>query len=329
MPYPTCYTSSSIGPAPGLPQNFLEREETVSITWDDGFNFSDDAYFKVFHQCEPPAVLNIIDILIRNHKFYDLILAYDERVLRECPNARFLTESACSWIGRKSGNAKAHFSPEFYPSVAEYTPCDINKKQFGVSFLTSSKGWLPGHQLRQQIFDQLASFRSKESYEDLNVWKHKSPPRIDDKKSTLEPYQYSVVVENCQNTGYYTEKIVDCFIAKTFPIYWGCPNLKDYFNPEGFLMFENLGHLWERLHSIHPKMYAQRIEAIEENYQIALKSVHQWDLIEQYITEGIHNKKTGKSEPTSQVITETPYMEQKRNVVSAYRAANLRRPLLS
>ena len=293
MPHPRCFPSSSIGFDVECSHNFLDRPESVSITWDDGFNFSDDSWFKVHHSCEPPAVLDVINVLILNHKFYDLILAFDERVLKQCPNARFLTESACSWIGKKSGDVSSHFSPEFFPSVAKYTPCDTSRKEFAVSFLTSSKGWLPGHQLRQEIFDWLPENISPyESTQLLKVQKHRSPPRIDDKRVTLEPVQFSIAVENCQYAGYYTEKIVDCFIAKTFPIYCGCPDLTKFgFNPEGFLNFVNLEHLKTQLKQITPQLYTERLSAIEENYNIALKSVHQWDLIENYITEGIHNKK--------------------------------------
>jgi hypothetical protein len=224
---------------------------------------------------------------------YDLILAFDDRILKACPNARFLTESNCSWIDRRSGNASP--SPIWTnPTVVNYKSCDVSKKRFGVSFLTSDKGWLPGHKLRLQIFDFLpTTFKPNESYLDLEIIKHKSPPRINDKRETLEPYKFSIVAENCQTNGYYTEKVVDCFIAKTFPIYCGCPNLRDFFNPEGFLMFENMEHLKERLHSITPSLYEQRREAIEENFNIALKSVHTWDLMENYITEGIENKKNG------------------------------------
>lgn len=290
MSRPVCYTSSSIGHCPDLSNNFLDRPETVSITWDDGFHFEgDDSFLRVFHQCEPPEVLDIRQKLIENHSYYDLIMAFDERVLRECPNAVFLTESACSWLGRISGNVTSHFNPDKFPAVAHYEPFDSEKKKFAVSFLTSSKNSFPGHHLRHQIYDNLAN-----SYENgLEVWKHKSPPRIDDKKPTVEPYMFSIAVENSQHNGYYTEKIVDCFIAKTIPIYWGCPNIGNYFNREGIIEFTGWNDLLESLYTLNVEFYHGRRNAIEENYRIALKSVHQWDLIENYISEAIYKKKNG------------------------------------
>lgn len=313
MPRPVCYTSSSIGPCPTLSQNFMDRPETVSITWDDAFYLgslrNDDAWFRVFHQCEPPDVIDIIDRLIQIHKYYDLILSFNDRVLRECSNAMFLTESACSWLPRKFGaidplgnmryeNGVFHKNPV----VMEYNGCDVSAKKFAVSFLTSSKKQFPGHILRQEIFEKLP-----ESFGNLEVFKHKSPPIISDKRTILEPYQFSIVPENSRHSGYYTEKIVDCFIAKTVPIYWGCTDIAKHFNPEGIIQFEDWNDLERKLNSLVPADYANRRYAIEENFKLALKGVHQWDQIENAITEGIALKQmegSKREEATTEVLPE-------------------------
>jgi hypothetical protein len=290
--YPICYTSSSIGPAPGLPKNFLDRPETVSITWDDGFHFEgDDSFLRVFHQCEPPEVLNIVDKLIANHKYYDLIMAFDDHVLRECPNAVFLTESACTWLPRKWDTADPFGVMNWNgirhknPVEMKYEPCDVSKKDFAVSFLTSSKNMFPGHRLRQEIFEKLPN-----SVGDLRVWKHRSPPVINDKRDLLEPYMFSIVPENSEHNGYYTEKIVDCFIAKTVPLYWGCPDIGNHFNIDGILTFTSFGDLQRLLNNLSPEWYRDKSNAIEENFHTALKGVHQWDLIENYVSQAIQKK---------------------------------------
>ncbi len=39
---------------------------------------------------------------------------------------------------------------------------------------------------------------------------------------------------NSSNRGYHTEKIIDAFLSKTVPIYWGCPNLEELgYDPNG------------------------------------------------------------------------------------------------
>lgn len=52
------------------------------------------------------------------------------------------------------------------------------------------------------------------------------------KKGGLLPYRYSLACENCQVPNYFTEKIIDCMLCWTKPIYWGCPNIDQYF-PKG------------------------------------------------------------------------------------------------
>jgi hypothetical protein len=292
MPRPTCYTSSSIGPCPTLCDNFLDRPETTSITWDDGFHFDDPSWFRTFHQCEPPEVFNVIDRLIAVHKHYDLILAWDERVLRECPNAVFLTESACSWLPRQSGNLQETYGTMNHSGILHKNPLadtyvgrSVDAKQFAVSFLTSSKNQFPGHVLRQEIYERLP-----EAVGALRTWKHRSPPIVNDKRTILEPFMFSIVPENSRHNGYYTEKIVDCFVAKTIPVYWGCTDIAKHFNVDGIVQFSNYEDLLEKLKSLTPEFYRDRTNAIEENFNKALLGVHQWDLIENAITKGIERK---------------------------------------
>lgn len=293
MPIPRCFPSSSIGLSVDIGPNFKDRPEYYSISWDDAFEFgslrNDQSWFKVLHMCEPPEVLDVVERAIQIQDYYDLILTWNDKVLRECKNAKFLTESCCSWIDRRAGG-----SVKPCPGVGfevNYEGCDVSKKRFEVSFLTSSKGRCPGHILRQEIYEKLP-----ESVGGLKVWKHRSPPRIDDKRTMLEPVMFSIAPENSRHNGYYSEKLVDCFVAKAFPLYWGCPSLSRYFNPKGYMYFDSCEDLLKKLPLLTPDFYKERLPAIEENFAIALKSVHQWSIIEQRITEGIEEKhrKEGK-----------------------------------
>lgn len=293
MPRPKTYSSSSIGWDVDISHHFADREETVSITWDDGFHFeNDNAFLRVFHQCEPASVLNIVDKLIANHKHYDLIMGFDERVLRECENSVFLTESACSWLPRKSGAVDplgnmryADGTMHKNPVTMEYTGCKVEDKKFAVSFLTSSKMFSTGHKLRQEIYERLP-----ESFGALEVWKHRSPPIVSDKRTVLEPYMFSIVPENSQQSGYYTEKIIDAFVAKTIPVYWGCPDIGKHYNLDGIVQFSSCEDMLCKLASLTPDYYTNHRYAIEENFKLALQGVHQWDLIEEHITRAIEKK---------------------------------------
>ena len=52
---------------------------------------------------------------------------------------------------------------------------------------------------------------------------------IEHKDDGLFDYQYSIAIENCCEEKYFTEKIGDCFLSKSVPLYMGEPNIKDKF----------------------------------------------------------------------------------------------------
>jgi len=54
----------------------------------------------------------------------------------------------------------------------------------------------------------------------------------------LNKYKFIICIENSQNDGYITEKIFNCLLAKTIPIYWGSSKIKNYFNPKCFISIE-------------------------------------------------------------------------------------------
>lgn len=56
-----------------------------------------------------------------------------------------------------------------------------------------------------------------------------------DKAKVLSEYQYSICYENCSMSGYVTEKIIDCLVAGTVPIYIGAPDIKKYVPGDCFL----------------------------------------------------------------------------------------------
>ena len=43
------------------------------------------------------------------------------------------------------------------------------------------------------------------------------------------PYEYSLTLLNSQQTNCFTEKICDAYLSWSMPIYWGCPNIHDFF----------------------------------------------------------------------------------------------------
>ena len=71
---------------------------------------------------------------------------------------------------------------------------------------------------------------------------------LDNKKDGLLDYLFSVAIENCVESDYFTEKITDCILTGTTPIYYGCPEIDRFFDSVYQLnTLDNLDQLTEIL----------------------------------------------------------------------------------
>ncbi len=100
-----------------------------------------------------------------------------------------------------------------------------------LSWVTTGKAVFAGHRARLGFLDRL---RGRIEF-DLFGWDFVP---VEDKWDALAPYRYSIAVENHRNPYYWTEKIADCFLAWTMPIYCGCSRITDYFPAEAMVLID-------------------------------------------------------------------------------------------
>ena len=53
------------------------------------------------------------------------------------------------------------------------------------------------------------------------------------------------------------------------PIYWGCPNIGDYFDERGIITFDRPHDLKEILKNLNEKKYDSMLKYIKTNFEIA------------------------------------------------------------
>jgi hypothetical protein len=80
---------------------------------------------------------------------------------------------------------------------------------------------------------------------------------------------FSICVENSSNYGYHTEKIIDAFLSKTVPIYWGCKNIYEFYDKDGIIVCNDENEIIEAVNKLTEEDYHKRKEAIETNYEMA------------------------------------------------------------
>ena len=132
-----------------------------------------------------------------------------------------------------------------------------------VSIITSHHTSMPGHRLRHRIVDWSRTHRPE-----LEAFGTGYRP-IEDKWEGHAPFHYSVVIENSRCPGYFTEKILDSFLAWSLPIYWGDPRIENVFLPEGMLVCESEREVQERLKTLSERDFERRLPALAENQRRA------------------------------------------------------------
>lgn len=98
-----------------------------------------------------------------------------------------------------------------------------------MSLVTSSKAFTPGHRKRLELVDRLKGHFGDR----LDVF-GKGIREIGDKWDAIADYKYHIALENSYLPHYWTEKLADSYLGGAYPIYYGCPNLRDYFSPNAF-----------------------------------------------------------------------------------------------
>lgn len=92
---------------------------------------------------------------------------------------------------------------------------------------------------------------------------------VEYKLDSVKDYMLQVVVENSVIDTYFTEKIIDCFVTGTIPIYYGTKKIDDFFNSDGIIHFSTLEELFKILGELTQEQYLSRMAGVKDNYQRA------------------------------------------------------------
>lgn len=221
---------------------------------------------------EPNQLFNLHNYALAEGYKYDLIVTWGQEILDKYPNSIY-HPFGISWLEK-----------EYIDSV------DNIQKRFEVSFLCGGKQMIEGHHLRHRLYKRENEVMiPKQWYYTLPDYKfedgHHKVTDVSGKKVLWES-MFTIAVENSSNKGYHTEKIIDAFLSKTFPIYWGCPNLEELgYDPNGFIYCNDETEIINAVNSLTPQLYAERKAAIDHNYEIAKHYADYYGRTRQLLTE--------------------------------------------
>jgi len=203
-----------------------------------------------------------------NYKDYDYLLTYF-RDLLDIPNALY-----------------------FYGVTPQVRPCPNINKVGSVSNITSGRFNNTGHRLRRELWK-----RKNEIKYPKNFWLSSQVPyNIDNEgyptlefgkwhKEKIMVSKYHIAIDT-EDKYFNSEKLIDCFLTKTVPLYWGAKWYESEFDTSGIIHCEDVDNIIYKTNTLPMQsFYANNIKAIEFNYKIALKYKLYNDTLSRKITE--------------------------------------------
>jgi hypothetical protein len=164
---------------------------------------------------EPNEYFGYHDWVIQNKDLFNIILTWDDKVLNYCDNALFIPFGS-TWL--KPNQYEKNYS-----------------KTFQVSHVRGNLLKTHGHTLRFEYHDRSQNELKIpfKSWETAGI-REQIETCAEAKCELFGGAQFGVAIENTTHRGYFTEKIMELFLLKTIPIYWGCSSIGDFFNTKEY-----------------------------------------------------------------------------------------------
>ena len=152
---------------------------------------------------------------------FDAVITSDRDTAH--PN-RIFVQAGLPWhAGSMTAGGKLLDTPMTFEEFEAHEP----RKTRLVSVVSSDKAFTAEHRARLAFVAKLKAALGDQ----VDVF-GRGIADFADKRDVLDDYRYHIALENCAIEDYWTEKLADPYLTLTFPIYHGCPNIKDYFPEE-------------------------------------------------------------------------------------------------
>lgn len=187
----------------------------------------------------------------------------------------------------------------------ELTSLQMPAKPKKLSAIMSSKNLTYGHKQRLKFL-----YDVRNAYPAIEIYGHGfTKEQLGDsykgvlnynghcKYRGLIDYEYSLAIDNVSMENMFDEKIIDCFLTWTKPVYWGCKNIDNFFPANSYVWVD-----------IYDPDAAKRVieeiekpvdyEALKEARELVLYKYNLWPSIERIIRKyapATHQVHTGKT----------------------------------
>jgi hypothetical protein len=169
------------------------------------------------------------------------------------------------------------------------------KKNKMISIICSDKKITDAHKVRYEFTHNL-----KEYFGENLDWYGQGVNPINDKWQAIKDYKYHIVLENGQRDNLISEKLYDAYLGLSFPLYFGAPNINDYF-PKNSLRKINIYNFEESLNTIEKilssDIYEKNYKSLEDSRDLVLSKYNFTSRIYEIIADS-QNKKSQRKKGT-------------------------------
>jgi hypothetical protein len=220
-------------------------------------NKSPEGTVRFLFMLEPPEIMPHLQAAslgaIKSGQI-DYILTHNQVILDKSDKA-FMQEFATSWI-------QGYKFPE---------------KKYETSALIGGKIMAEGHHLRQQLLGRVNEIVTPKKIwlsgnfpvANQQSYSVEEFPRLEQNKAPLFESQFHFCIENAKRDNWFTEKLMDCFQTKTAPIYWGCPNIGNWFDTRGMVIVNSVDEMIQAVNQFNDQTYNEMLPYIEKNFEIS------------------------------------------------------------
>jgi hypothetical protein len=190
---------------------------------------------------ESPAIKpHLYGAILKNVAFlkqhYHAIFTYHPDLIAAAPGFFLYAPAAGVW-GRQG---------------LEIEPLKTNRS--GISMIASGKEMCEGHLIRNQVARELRTLG-------VDVFGKAVGKPIINVSEGIHSYAFHIAIENCVYNNYFTEKLLNCFVSQTIPIYCGCPNLSDFFDTRGIIHIPTFEKISDKIEKTIRKIRSEGIES--------------------------------------------------------------------
>tara|TARA_R110000751_G_scaffold105046_4_gene200878 strand:+ start:98372 stop:99340 length:969 start_codon:yes stop_codon:yes gene_type:complete len=173
---------------------------------------------------------------------------------------------------------------------------DLNKED-KIVWVTSNQRTSVQHNQRMDFLDSISKLPF------INLY-GRGIKEVDSKWDVMQSAKYAIAYENFKNPFNWTEKISDCFLSYTVPLYFGCDRIEDYFPKEAIIQIDPKDkHIKQFLKEIvHSNNYNQKIEALKAARALVLDKYQIFPFISNQIN-AIVSREGFKSQENKQLVS--------------------------